>query len=78
MTDGDGGTAEQEVRLVVQEAPDSWFWQLLNLLGTVFMWAGAGLLFIIVGVGLWGILFGRAAKTIHDPGRPGLVRRRRY
>lgn len=78
MTDGDGGTAKQEVRLVVAEAPDSWFWWFLNLVKTIVMWAGFGLLMIMIGSGLWGILFGRAAQTFHRPGREGLLKGRRY
>jgi len=58
MTDGDGATVRQDVRMVVQDAPESWFWSLLNWLKTAFMWAGLGLIVLIIGNILWVLLFG--------------------
>jgi hypothetical protein len=78
MTDAAGAAARQEVRLVVHEAPESWFWWLLDLLKTIFMWVGAGLLLLIIAVWLWEVLFGRDARTIHDPGRQGIFGKRQY
>jgi hypothetical protein len=78
MSEAGGATARQEVRLVVREAPDSWFWWLLDLLKTIFMWAGAAVLAIIIGVALWESVMGRQARTVYIEGKPGIFGRTRY
>ncbi|MEO3804200.1 putative Ig domain-containing protein [Nonomuraea sp. B1E8] len=40
LTDAGGATARQQVRLVVKEAPDSLFWQVLDWLVTIVTWIG--------------------------------------
>jgi len=75
MTDGDGGTAEQEVRMVVAEAPDSWFWWLLDLLIEVAKWVGFGLILILILVALKESLFGRPETLI--PSKAGRLRNKR-
>jgi hypothetical protein len=58
MTDGDGETVRQDVRMVVQDAPESWFWALLNWIKAIFMWIGLALILVIIGFILWVLLFG--------------------
>jgi hypothetical protein len=71
MTENGGAAARQEIRLVVREAPNSWFWWFLNLLKTIFMWAGLGLILILIAVWLKGLIFGRPPREYYDPGRHG-------
>lgn len=73
MTDADGGTARQEVRLVVQEEPDSLFWRILGWLLTIFKWLAYLLFVLVAGRLLWEYLMGRPDTYI--AGRPGKLRR---
>lgn len=77
MTDADGGTAEQEVRLVAREAPKSWFWWFLDLLVEIGMWVGLVLIILLIGILLKDVIFGRRAQTVHVEGRTGLIGRKR-
>ncbi|GAA0998294.1 hypothetical protein GCM10009555_097340 [Acrocarpospora macrocephala] len=40
MSDSSGATARQQVRLVVQEAPEPLFWRILGWLKTIITWIG--------------------------------------
>ncbi|RZQ64398.1 Ig domain-containing protein [Amycolatopsis suaedae] len=64
MTDDGGAVVQQAIRLTVQEAPKSWFWELLDTLAAIFMWVGTALLALYI---LWifkVILFGHKGGVV--------------
>ncbi|GGS45293.1 putative Ig domain-containing protein [Actinokineospora fastidiosa] len=73
LTDATGTTAHQEVRLIVQEAPESLFWRVLNWFKTIVTWLGYLLLILTFGILTWEYLMGRPETVV--PGRRGKLRR---